>query len=96
MTVSFHQYGMTYSGHPFFPGSGALEDVGERRGKFYSLNIPLMMGTTDSTFHSLFKPIMTKVVEVFNPTAVVLQCGMYSGSLACRGRHFLMSPESPL
>ena len=75
MTVSFHQYGMTYSGHPFFPGSGALEDVGERRGKFYSLNIPLMMGTTDSTFHSLFKPVMTKVVEIFNPTAIVLQCG---------------------
>ncbi len=71
---------MTYSGHPFFPGSGALEDVGERRGKFYSLNIPLMMGTTDSTFHSLFKPIMTKVVEIFNPTAVVLQCG---DSLIC-------------
>lgn len=67
---------MTYSGHPFFPGSGALEDVGERRGKYYSLNIPLMMGTTDSTFHSLFKPVMNKVIEVFNPTAIVLQCGV--------------------
>jgi histone deacetylase 1/2 len=78
MTVSFHQYGSYVFGndtHVFFPGSGALEDVGEKRGKFYSLNVPLSAGATDSTFHSLFKPIMTKVVEVFNPTAIVLQSG---------------------
>ena len=70
MTVSFHQFG-----NNFFPGSGDLKDVGERRGKFYSLNVPLQQGTTDATFHSLFKPIVSKVVEIFNPSAIVLQCG---------------------
>jgi len=78
MTVSFHQYGSNVFGndtHVFFPGSGALEDVGEKRGKFYSMNVPLAAGATDSTFHSLFKPVMTKVVEVFNPTAIVMQSG---------------------
>lgn len=59
----------------FFPGTGHLNDIGERRGKFYSLNVPLKLGTTDSTFHSLFKPIMDKVVEVYRPNVIVLQCG---------------------
>ena len=70
MTVSFHQYGIG-----FFPGTGPLDDVGEKRGKFYSLNVPLRSGTTDATFHSLYKPIMSKVMEVFNPSVIVFQAG---------------------
>ncbi len=37
--------------------------------------VPLANGTDDATFHRLFKPIMEKVVQVFQPGAVVLQCG---------------------
>ena len=70
MTVSFHLYG-----EQFFPGTGPLTDIGEQRGKFYSLNVPLRAGADDTTFHRLFKPIMSKVVEVFGPSAIVLQCG---------------------
>ncbi len=44
-------------------------------GKYYSINVPLNEGTTDDTFHSLFKPIMRKVMEVFQPQAIVMQCG---------------------
>jgi acetoin utilization deacetylase AcuC-like enzyme len=32
-------------------------------------------GADDATFHRLFKPIMARVMEVFQPGAVVLQCG---------------------
>ncbi len=32
-------------------------------------------GTDDKTFHALFKPIMSKVMEVFRPGAIVMQCG---------------------
>ena len=32
-------------------------------------------GTDDATFHRLFKPIMARIMEVFQPGAVVLQCG---------------------
>ena len=37
--------------------------------------VPLDNGTDDGTFHRLFKPIMDKVVQVFQPGAIVLQCG---------------------
>jgi histone deacetylase 1/2 len=32
-------------------------------------------GATDKQFLNLFKPIMTRIMEVYNPGAVVLQCG---------------------
>ena len=44
-------------------------------GRGYSINVPLKDGTSDDTFHSLFKPIMSKVMEVFRPSCIVLQCG---------------------
>lgn len=69
MTVSFHKYG------DFFPGTGDLKDIGVRDGKYYSVNCPLREGMDDTSFAEIFKPVISKVMEVFNPGAVVLQCG---------------------
>ena len=38
LQVSFHKYG-----NGFFPGTGALKDIGEQRGRYYSLNVPLQV-----------------------------------------------------
>ncbi|GBF99104.1 histone deacetylase [Raphidocelis subcapitata] len=70
MTVSFHKYG-----DYFFPGTGDITDVGEHNGRYYSVNVPLRDGTSDETFHALFKPIMSTIMEVFQPGAIVMQCG---------------------
>lgn len=70
MCVSFHMFG-----EYFFPGTGALNDIGESAGRGYTVNVPLMAGASDATFHALFKPIMAKVMEVYRPGAIVLQCG---------------------
>jgi hypothetical protein len=32
-------------------------------------------GTTDKLFHSLYEPIISRIVEVYDPGAIVLQCG---------------------
>lgn len=80
MTVSFHKYG------DFFPGTGAIKDMGELAGRGYSVNVPLKDGCDDKTFHQLFQPIMSKVMEVYRPGAVVLQCGadsLASDRLGC-------------
>ncbi|XP_022970993.1 histone deacetylase 19-like isoform X1 [Cucurbita maxima] len=69
MTVSFHKFG------DYFPGTGDIRDIGYGKGKYYSLNVPLDDGIDDESYHFLFKPIMGKVMEVFKPGAVVLQCG---------------------
>ncbi|MBA0799025.1 hypothetical protein Gohar_009561 [Gossypium harknessii] len=69
MTVSFHKFG------DYFPGTGDIRDTGYSKGKYYSLNVPLDDGIDDESYHYLFKPIISKVMEVFRPGAVVLQCG---------------------
>ncbi|KAF9671595.1 hypothetical protein SADUNF_Sadunf12G0063900 [Salix dunnii] len=69
MTVSFHKYG------EFFPGTGHIKDIGVGKGKNYALNIPLQGGTDDEYFRGMFQPLIQKVMEVYQPGAVVLQCG---------------------
>nr|CAD7454043.1 unnamed protein product [Timema tahoe] len=69
MTVSFHKYG------EYFPGTGDLRDIGAGKGKYYAVNIPLRDGMDDESYESIFVPIISKVMETFQPGAVVLQCG---------------------
>ncbi|PIN19926.1 Histone deacetylase complex, catalytic component RPD3 [Handroanthus impetiginosus] len=69
MTVSFHKFG------DYFPGTGDIRDVGYGKGRHYALNVPLDDGIDDESYQSLFKPVISKVMEVFRPGAVVLQCG---------------------
>ena len=80
MTVSFHKYGN------FFPGTGDLKDVGASNGRYYSVNVPLNDGMDDSSYQKLFKPIISKVMEMYRPGAIVLQCGadsLASDRLGC-------------
>jgi histone deacetylase 1/2 len=69
MTVSFHKYG------EYFPGTGDLRDIGAGKGKYYAVNFPLRDGIDDDAYESIFKPLMSKVMETYQPSAVVLQCG---------------------
>ncbi|CAE6530219.1 unnamed protein product [Rhizoctonia solani] len=69
MTVSFHKYG------EYFPGTGELRDLGIGKGKYYSCNFPLRDGITDESYKSVFEPVITQVMQSYDPSAVVLQCG---------------------
>jgi histone deacetylase 1/2 len=70
MTFSLHKYG------DFFPGTGHISDAGAKEGEGYSVNAPLHSGITDEAyFVDLFQPLMAKIMEVFQPGAIVLQCG---------------------
>lgn len=60
----------------FFPGTGHIQDVGAKEGVGYSVNAPLQAGITDETYlNDLFIPVFDKIMEVFQPGAIVLQCG---------------------
>ena len=70
MTLSLHKYG------DFFPGTGHISDVGAKDGTGFSVNAPLNSGITDDTyFNDLFRPVLEKIMAVFQPGAIVLQCG---------------------
>ncbi|RWS30073.1 Histone deacetylase 2-like protein [Leptotrombidium deliense] len=69
MTASFHKYG------EYFPGTGDLRDIGAGKGKYYAVNFPLRDGIDDDAYESIFQPLISKVMEMYQPSAVVLQCG---------------------
>ena len=52
-----------------------VQDIGAGRGKHYAVNFPLRDGIDDDAYETIFKPVMTKVMESYQPNAIVLQCG---------------------
>jgi len=69
MTCSFHKFG------EYFPGTGAMQDIGAETGKNYSINFPLKEGMDDETYMRVYKPIIDEIFVRFKPTAVLAQCG---------------------
>ncbi|EGW34403.1 uncharacterized protein SPAPADRAFT_59836 [Spathaspora passalidarum NRRL Y-27907] len=69
MTCSFHKFG------EFFPGTGNLNDIGIGKGKYYAVNVPLRDGIDDASYKSIFEPIIAAIVDWYQPSAIVLQCG---------------------
>ena len=75
LTLSFHKYDKT----SFFPGTGPLDDTGpshpDNPGAHHSLNVPLNDGIDDTSYQWLFEQTVGPCIEIYRPTAVVLQCG---------------------
>jgi histone deacetylase 1/2 len=70
LPVSFHQFG-----HQVFPGTGGIDDIGEDKGKYHTINVPFAPNITEEEYLGLVTSIVPKVFEVYNPEAVVVQCG---------------------
>lgn len=70
MTVSFHKYN-----GEFFPGTGAIDEIGLGKGKNYAINVPLKDGIDDDSYIHLFKVVVEPLITKFRPTCIVQQCG---------------------
>lgn len=68
MTVSFHQTHL-------FPFSGHRTKIGKRKGKYYCVNVPLRKGINDNEYNQIFVLIMNKIVDIYHPNVIVMQCG---------------------
>lgn len=69
-TCSFHIHDTS-----FFPGTGALSDVGFGRGKYHAVNVPLRRGLGSLSFRQVFTKIAGALLEKIDPDVVVLQAG---------------------
>mgnify|MGYP004709303331 FL=1 len=49
--------------------------MGAEKGKHYALNVPLEDGITDEQYTGLYKSVLSQVLNKFQPSAIVLQCG---------------------
>src|SRR5437667_74675 len=73
--VSTHQYGS------FYPGTGALDDVGGPEARGATLNLPFPAGTTGDVYLRALDEVVAPAVEAFDPTWVLVSAG-YDGHRA--------------
>ncbi|XP_055621015.1 histone deacetylase 8-like [Toxorhynchites rutilus septentrionalis] len=70
MTISFHQY------EPgFYPGTGAVSDIGFGNGRGYTINAPYSRYISSAAFVAYFRQIVSAAFETFQPQVCVMQCG---------------------
>lgn len=48
------------------------------KGRYYAVNYPVRDSIGNESNEAIFTPVMTKVMGMFQPSAVVLQCGSAS------------------
>jgi acetoin utilization deacetylase AcuC-like enzyme len=66
--VSLHQY-------PFYPGSGALSEVGAGEATGFTINFPLPAKTTGDAYTLAFDEVIGPAAEIFAPTWVLTSAG---------------------
>jgi len=66
--VSTHQY-------PFYPGTGAADDVGRGKGAGFTVNVPLEAGSTDGDYDEVFKALVIPVIDQFRPELLLISAG---------------------
>jgi acetoin utilization deacetylase AcuC-like enzyme len=66
--VSTHQF-------PFYPGTGAADQVGRGAGLGVTLNVPLEAGATDADFRTVFRRLVLPVLEQYGPDLIIVSAG---------------------
>ncbi len=66
--ISTHQY-------PYYPGTGAVDEVGIGDGAGFTVNVPLESGSVDSDYRIAFDEIILPVLRQFHPDLLLVSAG---------------------
>jgi acetoin utilization deacetylase AcuC-like enzyme len=66
--VSTHQF-------PFYPGTGAANEVGSGGGAGFTVNVPLDAGATDGDYARVHEAVVLPVLESFRPQLTIVSAG---------------------
>jgi acetoin utilization deacetylase AcuC-like enzyme len=66
--ASIHRY-------PFYPGTGAADEIGVGRGRGFTRNIPLKGGEGDSAYVGETEKTIVKLIDDYKPHAILLSAG---------------------
>lgn len=70
-TLSIHE-----TGRYLFPGTGNVNERGQKEGYGYSFNIPIDAFTEDESFLEVYETAMREVTDYFKPDVIVTQNGV--------------------
>lgn len=66
--ISSHQF-------PFYPGTGALNEVGEGPGEGFTVNFPLSRGQDDSFYRWLYRDFVGPILLEYHPDLILVSAG---------------------
>ena len=66
--VSLHQY-------PFYPGTGAVTDIGRGDGAGFTLNVPLEAGAGDADYDLAMRALVEPLIHAYAPQVLLLSAG---------------------
>src|SRR5947207_734713 len=66
--VSMHRY-------PFYPGTGALGEIGIGMGRGFTKNIPMDAGLGDAAYMRATEEVVMRIIDSYRPSAILLSAG---------------------
>lgn len=95
--VSSHEY-------PYYPGTGAADEIGEGKARGATVNIPLPMGVSDEGFKRLYGELVFPILRRFQPELILISAGfdahwddpLANIGLSLSGYHWLCQSLSDL
>jgi acetoin utilization deacetylase AcuC-like enzyme len=66
--VSMHRW-------PFYPGTGGLDEVGERDGRGYTVNLPFPGGYGDAEYGAAFERVVAPLALEYAPQVILISAG---------------------
>lgn len=60
---------------PFYPGTGAIDELGRGEGRGFTVNLPLSAGADDAVYVAAFERIVAPITEQYRPDLVLLSAG---------------------
>jgi acetoin utilization deacetylase AcuC-like enzyme len=66
--VSTHQF-------PFYPGTGAADEIGTAEGRGFTFNVPLEAGATDADYELVCRELVIPVLGRFAPDLILVSAG---------------------
>ncbi len=66
--ISTHQF-------PFYPGTGATDEIGTKDGRGFTVNIPMEAGSTDADYAVVHRDVVAPVLDEFAPQLTLVSAG---------------------
>jgi acetoin utilization deacetylase AcuC-like enzyme len=66
--VSTHQY-------PYYPGTGAIDEVGHKEGEGYTVNLAFPAGFGDAEYREAFEKLVEPIARQYDPQFVLISAG---------------------
>ncbi len=66
--ISTHQF-------PYYPGTGAAEEIGRGAGRGFTVNVPLEVGASDEDYQVAFSHVVLPLLRQFDPDLIIVSAG---------------------